>query len=129
MTVLGDDGTACNPLPAFSLPGYIALIERGTCTFAIKVANAVTAGATGVLLYNNSGPVTGQAYSVGAGGGYVPVVMLGQSDGQAMKTYIAANPNAQVTIGPTGAAQDDTANANQYTTFSSEGPTVGPLAW
>jgi len=127
VTVLGDDGTACNTLPAFSLPGYIALIERGTCTFAIKVANAVAAGATGVLLYNNSGPVTGQAYTVGAGGGYVPVVMLGQSDGVAMKTYIAANPNAQVTIGPTGAEQDDTANANQYTTFSSEGPTVGAL--
>ncbi|GAA4313633.1 M20/M25/M40 family metallo-hydrolase [Klenkia terrae] len=34
--------------------GSIALVQRGTCTFAIKVANAVAAGASGVVVYNNA---------------------------------------------------------------------------
>jgi Zn-dependent M28 family amino/carboxypeptidase len=32
--------------------GRIALIQRGTCTFQLKVANAVTAGAVGVVIFN-----------------------------------------------------------------------------
>ncbi|MGA2186137.1 MAG: S8 family serine peptidase [Bryobacteraceae bacterium] len=127
VTTLGDNGTACNALPPYSLAGYIALIERGNCTFATKMFNAMAAGAIGVLLYNNAGAATGTPFSVGSAGGYVPVVMIGQSDGVAMKSYIDANPNQQVTIDPDGAEQDDSADANQFTTFSSQGPTVGPL--
>jgi Zn-dependent M28 family amino/carboxypeptidase len=33
-------------------PGNIALIQRGTCTFAIKAANAAAAGASAVLVMN-----------------------------------------------------------------------------
>lgn len=33
--------------------GNIALISRGSCTFAIKATNAYNAGATGVVIYNN----------------------------------------------------------------------------
>lgn len=33
--------------------GHIALISRGTCTFAEKAANAHAAGAAGVVIYNN----------------------------------------------------------------------------
>ena len=33
--------------------GTIALISRGTCAFAIKATNAATAGAVGVVIYNN----------------------------------------------------------------------------
>jgi Zn-dependent M28 family amino/carboxypeptidase len=32
--------------------GAIALVQRGTCTFAIKAANAEAAGAKGVIIYN-----------------------------------------------------------------------------
>lgn len=32
--------------------GNIALIQRGTCTFATKAANAKSAGATGVIIFN-----------------------------------------------------------------------------
>ncbi|MEQ9563265.1 MAG: S8 family serine peptidase, partial [Woeseiaceae bacterium] len=35
------------------VPGSIALIRRGTCSFYIKSANAQSAGAIGVVLYNN----------------------------------------------------------------------------
>jgi aminopeptidase Y len=33
--------------------GNIALIRRGSCTFAIKATNAFNAGAVGVIIYNN----------------------------------------------------------------------------
>lgn len=51
-----DAGRACNadlPLPA-GLPGKIALIVRGTCTFREKAINAFNAGAASVLVFNNS---------------------------------------------------------------------------
>jgi len=34
------------------VPGRIALIQRGGCSFALKVANAQTAGASAVILFN-----------------------------------------------------------------------------
>jgi aminopeptidase Y len=34
--------------------GNIALIRRGVCTFAIKATNAYNAGASGVVIYNNT---------------------------------------------------------------------------
>ena len=33
-------------------PGTIALMQRGTCTFAIKAANAAAAGAIGIIIFN-----------------------------------------------------------------------------
>jgi Zn-dependent M28 family amino/carboxypeptidase len=40
--------------------GNIALISRGTCTFAIKATNAAAAGASGVVIYNNqAGAING----------------------------------------------------------------------
>lgn len=34
------------------IPGNIALIQRGTCEFALKATNAETAGAAGVIVFN-----------------------------------------------------------------------------
>ena len=40
--------------------GNIALISRGSCTFAIKATNAYNAGASAVIIYNNAaGPING----------------------------------------------------------------------
>jgi Zn-dependent metalloprotease len=54
--VLVDDGVApvtngCEPFTGVS--GKIALIDRGTCGFTVKVKNAQDAGATGVLVADN----------------------------------------------------------------------------
>jgi Zn-dependent M28 family amino/carboxypeptidase len=38
------------------VPGSIALIQRGTCTFAQKVANAAAAGAKAVIIFNEGNP-------------------------------------------------------------------------
>lgn len=47
----GSDG--CEPLPAGSLTGKIALIDRGTCGFAVKTKMAQDAGALAVIIANN----------------------------------------------------------------------------
>jgi hypothetical protein len=44
----------CDPIPAGQVSGKIALIIRGTCTFAVKTYNAQLAGATGVIIFNNA---------------------------------------------------------------------------
>ncbi|WCI09271.1 M20/M25/M40 family metallo-hydrolase [Arthrobacter sp. OVS8] len=41
------------------LAGNIALIQRGTCTFRIKADNAATAGASGVIIFNQGNVVPG----------------------------------------------------------------------
>ena len=38
------------------MAGRIALIQRGTCTFAEKVANAQAAGASAVIIFNEGQP-------------------------------------------------------------------------
>src|SRR5204863_284806 len=44
-------GIACTPLPGGSLNGAIAVVQRGTCTFAVKGQTVQAAGA----IYNASG--------------------------------------------------------------------------
>jgi len=49
------DIRGCNASDFAGFPaGNIALISRGTCTFAIKATNAYNAGASGVIIYNNA---------------------------------------------------------------------------
>lgn len=57
--VLGTDGVApagdgCEPITA-NVAGKVALIDRGTCGFTIKVKNAQNAGATSVIIANTAG--------------------------------------------------------------------------
>jgi hypothetical protein len=39
-----------------AMAGHIALIQRGTCNFGVKVQNAQAAGATGVIIFNEGNP-------------------------------------------------------------------------
>ena len=55
MTTLGNDGLACAALPAGSLTGAFALIQRGTCYFSDKINFAQAAGAIGVIIYQSEG--------------------------------------------------------------------------
>ncbi|MEX5297852.1 M20/M25/M40 family metallo-hydrolase [Kocuria sp. CPCC 205292] len=38
------------------VPGHVALIQRGACSFAVKAANAEAAGASAVLIFNSGAP-------------------------------------------------------------------------
>ncbi len=41
-------------IPANALEGKVALIQRGTCAFTVKVNNAAALGAVGALIYNSA---------------------------------------------------------------------------
>lgn len=74
---IGDSGD----FPA-EVNGEIALVERGTLSFAAKAANAADAGAAAVLIYNNEpGNFSG---TLGEIGDWLPVVALGRDDGLAL---------------------------------------------
>jgi subtilisin family serine protease len=80
---------ACTALPAGSLDGYIALVRRGTCGFAIKAANAQAAGAAGVVIYNNA---TGRLNITveGVPPITIPVVTITADDGAEIDSRVAA---------------------------------------
>ena len=71
--------------PAVS--GNIALIERGGLTFANKVTNAMAAGATAALIYNNVTPGNYLGTLI-TPGSWVPVRSLSRSDGLAIKAAL-----------------------------------------
>ncbi|HMD72050.1 MAG TPA: S8 family serine peptidase, partial [Bryobacteraceae bacterium] len=96
VTQLQNDGLACSALPAGSLASAIALVQRGACVYSNKVIDAQNAGASGVVIYQQSGSDT--PLSVFAQDAGIPAVMIGNTDGVALKSYIAANPGATVTL-------------------------------
>jgi len=56
--------------------GNIAVIQRGSCTFALKAQNAEAAGAVGVIIFNEGQPGRTDAFvgTLGGPGATVPVV-------------------------------------------------------
>ena len=79
-TVSTVGGLGCNAADFAGFPaGNIALISRGTCTFATKAANAQGAGARAVVIYNNiEGPLNG---TLGAPNFTIPVLGTTQAIG------------------------------------------------
>ncbi len=88
-------GEGCAPADAAAVrPGSVALVRRGTCTFAQKVGNAARAGAAAVVLINTSDePVAGDSLFFGARG-MVPAAGVSRSDGDAL----AARAGTRVTL-------------------------------
>ena len=121
VTMVGDNGLLCSALPDLTLEGTVALVERGSCNFSTKVANAENAGAVGAIIYmaDPSPPV-----SPGGLSGLIPAVVISNSDGVALKAFIEANPYQQVTINP-GAAEQSVSGFNQKAGWSSYGPATG----
>jgi Zn-dependent M28 family amino/carboxypeptidase len=71
--------------------GKIALVNRGTCTFAEKSATAGAAGAVAVVIWNNApGPFTGG--TLGETPGLVPTTGITQDEGLALVAKLAAGP-------------------------------------
>jgi uncharacterized protein (TIGR03437 family) len=121
---LGNDGLACAALPASSLNGAVALVQRDPtqCDYATKARNALAAGAVGVVIYLDSGntPIP----PGGVNGAGIPVAMIGAADGQALKTYLQSHANAQVVMDPALAASNDP-DVDTVAYFSSRGPSIG----
>ena len=71
----------------FSGPNDIALIQRGTCTFAVKALNAQAAGAEAVVIFNQGNTPDREGLIVGTlapATPAIPVVGASFADGQAL---------------------------------------------
>jgi serine protease len=75
--------TDCGTTPSGT---WVALVQRGSATFAVKAHNAKAAGASAVLLYNNTtvpvSPTLGTPTDNGTP--WLPTIIVSQADGQAI---------------------------------------------
>lgn len=98
---------------AAAVAGNIALVERGGCGFAVKARNATVAGATGVMIYNQSANAAAAPPGM-AGDGIndpfvtIPSVSLTRTDGLAIvgqpgaTGFIGKDPNTLAGADTTG---------------------------
>ncbi len=87
-TVTGCDAAAWDGV---DVTGKIALVSRGSCTFAAKSLAAGAAGAAGAIIYNNGdGPLNGTLG--GPNPDFVPTTGITKADGQALAAETASGP-------------------------------------
>ena len=74
---------------------WVALVQRGAVSFAVKAHNARVAGASAVLLYNNTTvPVTPTLGTPDdAGTPWLPTIIVSQADGQAIVAGLPTAPS------------------------------------
>jgi len=126
--VLVDDDTAtasdaCEPIVnASEVSGKIALVQRGECTFEIKLGHAEDAGAIAVVVYNIAGdPIVMNGT---AGSANIPAVMIGQADGNLILAELDRAADVSVLLDKSlFLTESDSGNA--MASFSSRGP--GPV--
>jgi subtilisin family serine protease len=113
----------CSPYAPGTFTGMIALINRGTCTFTVKVKNAQDAGALGVLIVNNTNTFPG-----GMGGTdstiTIPSMMTTLAIGTALKTDMADGTVSVLltTDYPDSVVLTDPSIVDTLSSFSSRGP-------
>src|SRR6266496_1674616 len=103
--------------------GNVVVVNRGSCTFSTKVRNAIAAGAIGVVVINN---VAGDPIAMGkdgGGGDDLPAVMIGKSEGAALRTANPPDASAVATF-----QEFVTTNQDILAGFSSQGPTTVDFA-
>lgn len=114
----------CAAYSAGEFTSAVALIMRGTCTFATKVTDAADAGAIAVVVVNNAG---GPPVSMsGLDAITTPALMLDQTTGKAVRDWVVANPTATVKLYAAVTRQTNVAWQDVMAGFSSEGPNGDP---
>lgn len=126
-TVDGTTGTsfdACQSLVNSSeVSGNIAFVQRGGCDFDVKVANAESAGAIAVLVFNLSGaPIVMIGDPVGID---IPALMVGAADGNLFLDELNNDAIIEVVLDKSFFLTE-TDTGNNMGSFSSRGP--GPVA-
>lgn len=95
---------------AAAVAGKIAVVDRGTCGFAVKVRNAQLNGAVGVVVVNNTAGVIDMSNASPPFTDItIPAVMVSLNDGARIKSGlpgvvggVAFDPNAMVGADPAG---------------------------
>jgi len=118
----------CDAFPSNAFNNQIALISRGTCTFAVKIANAEAAGAIAVLIHNQAG--RGEAPFVMGGLSAtqrIPSLMLPATPGLALAEYLVnTTSNTSATIGSEVIRTTSDSLADLMAESSSRGPGGDP---
>ncbi|HNT55857.1 MAG TPA: S8 family serine peptidase, partial [Anaerolineaceae bacterium] len=115
--------TGCTAFGDGYFAGSIALIQRGGCTFAVKLASAQAAGAIGMLAFNNAG---GPPIAMGGlDTATLPAAMISLDRGLQVAAWLDTNPNTTtVTVLPDAAALVNPDYEDIMASFSSQGPTT-----
>lgn len=88
------DGGLCGTVGAWA--GSVVLCERGTYSFADKVANVRNGGGVGAVLYNNA---PGGFAGTLNGTSTIPAVSISQEDGQAARGFFGQSATVENTAG------------------------------
>lgn len=105
--VLAVDGTAptADGCTAFTngtaMAGKIAVIDRGGCSFVVKVSNAQAAGAVAAIVVNND-PTAPFAMGGNDPSITIPSIMISQADGNSIKTQMGAGLVNATIVNPGG---------------------------
>ena len=90
---------ACTALTnAGAVNGRIALIDRGSCSFTVKVKNAQTAGAIGVVIADNVSEAPPPDMPGVDGTIVIPSVSVIRSDGAALRAALGVGVNVSMLI-------------------------------
>ncbi|MGI9245786.1 MAG: PA domain-containing protein, partial [Steroidobacteraceae bacterium] len=110
----GTESNGCTASGAMnSFGGKVALIQRGSCTFAEKTKNAQLVGASAVLIYNNQSGLPGMGGTDASI--VIPAVGISQADGVSIKNASGAVNVAYFTDPtrpPIGTATDPESGTN-----------------
>lgn len=110
-------GTA-EEVSALDLTGKVALIERGTISFAEKSLNAQAQGAVAAVIFNNADGSFGG--TLGELGNYIPTLSISGLDGEELLDQMDANPDFTISF----LLSDGT---DLVADFSSRGPVMDNL--
>jgi minor extracellular serine protease Vpr len=102
-----------------ALKGHVALIDRGSVSFADKIRRAFEAGAIGVIMVNNT---DGPAIPMGGDGSFeIPGIMIRKAVGDVLKAAITAGEEARVAF-KTDSRIEKPELIDTMAPFSSQGP-------
>lgn len=116
----GNDA-GCRAFPEGAFDGAVALIDRATCAYSVKVDNAAAAGAVAVVVVDaTAGPPVPMG---GLEDTTVPAVMIERDAGAALRTFLTDHDDAvTVRLGNTTELVDDHEWEDIVAGFSSRGP-------
>ena len=116
----GTTSDACQPLVnASEVSGKIAFIQRGGCSFEVKIANADDAGAVAALVYNIAGDPIVMNGATGLSD--IPALMIGQADGNLIVDELDAGAEVTILLDKTLFLKETDAG-NIMASFSARGP-------
>ncbi|KAM9311307.1 E3 ubiquitin-protein ligase RNF130 [Gastrophryne carolinensis] len=95
------DRQGCEPHIRFPVPPntkhWIALLQRGNCTFKEKILRAASHNATAVVIYNNNS-IEEAVTMTHAGTGDIVAIMISESTGREILNYVERNISVLMAI-------------------------------